>query len=39
VEKLVTGKMAKQQYIDQEAGMLKKKKDAQEKIHQILKTF
>jgi hypothetical protein len=39
VEKLVTGKIAKQQYIDQEAGILRRKDETLERINQILKAF
>jgi len=39
VEKLVSGKIAKQQYIDQEAGILRKKEEALDRINLILKAF
>lgn len=39
VEKLVSGKMAKQAYIDQEGAIVKKKEDAIDKINNIIKTF
>jgi len=39
VEKLVSGKLAKQQYIDQEAAVVRRKEEALERIHQILKAF
>ena len=39
VEKLVSGKMAKQQFIDQEAGILRKKEEALDRINQLLKAF
>jgi len=39
VEKLVSGKMAKQAYIDQEGAIVKKKEDAIDKINNIIKSF
>merc|ERR1712096_561919 len=39
VEKLVSGKMAKQAYIDQEGAIVKKKEDAIERINNIIKSF
>lgn len=39
VEKLVTGKLPKQQFIDQESGIMKKKEEAIEKINSIVKSF
>merc|ERR1712083_588018 len=39
VEKLVSGKMAKQAYIDQEGSIVKKKEDAIDKINNIIKSF
>jgi oligosaccharyltransferase complex subunit alpha (ribophorin I) len=39
VEKLVTGKLPKQQFIDQEGVIIKKKEEAIEKINLIVKSF
>merc|ERR1712037_331973 len=39
VEKLVSGKIAKQQYIDQEDGVSRRKEEALDRINQILKAF
>jgi len=39
VEKLVTGKIAKQPFIDQESGILKKKQETMDKISNIIKAF
>jgi len=39
VEKLVSGKMAKQAYIDQESNIIKKKEEAIEKINNVIKSF
>ena len=39
VEKLVSGKLAKQQYIEQEAAVVRRKEEALDRIHQILKAF
>jgi len=39
VEKLVSGKMAKQQFIEQETNIVRKKTDTLDKINQIIKSF
>ena len=39
VEKLVSGKIAKQPFIDQEGSITRKKQDALEKIMNIIKAF
>ena len=39
VERLVSGKIAKQPFIDQEGSIVKKKQDALEKIMNIIKSF
>ena len=39
VEKLVSGKIAKQPFIDQEGAIVRKKQEALEKIMNIVKTF
>ena len=39
VEKLVSGRIAKQPFIDQEGSIVRKKQDALEKIMNIIKAF
>ncbi|QQP36969.1 Dolichyl-diphosphooligosaccharide--protein glycosyltransferase subunit 1, partial [Caligus rogercresseyi] len=39
IEKLVNGKLAKQQFIDQEAVINKKKEECVEKINAIVRSF
>ena len=39
VEKLVSGKLAKQQFVDQESAIMKKKEETIEKINSIVKSF
>ena len=39
VERLVSGKIAKQPFIDQEGSIVKKKQDTLEKIMNIIKSF
>ena len=39
VEKLVSGRIAKQPFIDQEGSIVRKKQDAREKIMNIIKAF